>query len=138
MRPVYGHDETVADWAAWRLGFTNGFLPPVEAIGFIDREGNLTGAIVFNAFTGIDIEMNVVGRGAVSREAFMLAAKHIVAKGCARVTATARADNHRSIRIIEWGGFQREGIARKMYRDCDGVRFGMTAEELQARWIDGR
>ena len=139
MRAVIGHDKAIAEWAAEQMGLPNGFLPPVTAIGFVNAEGVLSGAIVFNAFTGIDVEMGVAGRGAVSREAFRLAAEYALALGCVRVTASARADNERSIRIIEWGGFKREGVARKRYGDCDGIMFGITAEEIRDRWLnDGK
>lgn len=131
MRALIGFDRQVAEWAAEQVSLDDGFAEPlVSALGFLSKDGTLIGAAVFHAYTGPDVELTVVGRGAVGRDAFKVISHHaFVGLECVRMTAMVRADNRKSLRLNEWAGFKREGVARRKFGDQDCVMFGMLKEE---------
>ena len=91
-----------------------------------------TGAYIFNRFTGPDVELTVVGKGAISRTAFNAAASYVFDQiGCIRVSATIRADNTRALAVAEKFGFKREGIRRKGFKDTDAILLGLLKEEYR-------
>lgn len=46
---LYGHSELVAEFAARLLGFSRGF-GECQAVGFLDKDGKLEGAIVYHNY----------------------------------------------------------------------------------------
>ena len=136
MRLVFGSDEAVASWASDRLkiaplgSLSRGFVRPFTTIGVKDNQGLLSGAYIFNNFTGPDVELTVVGRGAISREGFKVAAHYAFEQlGCVRVTATISADNHHAVSIAIRYGFKMEGVARHKFGKADGILLGLLKEE---------
>jgi RimJ/RimL family protein N-acetyltransferase len=132
---VFGRDDEVASWAGQQLkrsplgGLSRGFVKPFTTIG-ICNAGHYTGAYVFNDFNWPDIEITVVGRGAITRDAFKAAAHYVfVQLGCIRVSARVRSDNIRLIKMMERIGFVREGCVRRHFIDADGILMGMLKEE---------
>lgn len=141
MSLIYGRDEEVAAWAAQRLNrpgmarLTAPFVRPFTAIG-VERDGEIVGALVFNVFTGPDIEVTLVGDRIWTR-AIIRAASHYVFRQlkCVRLTVTIQAANDWHERIAERLGFVREGVVRDKFGiGQDGILMGMLREEC--RWID--
>jgi RimJ/RimL family protein N-acetyltransferase len=129
----FGEDDAIGDWAASRLGMVHGFLRPYTSIGAIEN-GRLTGAAVFNVYSGDDVELTIVGRGIMNRAAFRVIAGYVFTTlGCRRLSVTTRASNYRVIGMAERLGFVEEGRRRCRYGDEDGIEFGMLKEEC--RWL---
>jgi hypothetical protein len=135
MELIFGQDEAVAEWASSRLGTT--LVRPYVAIGVGDASG-LHAAMVFNDYTGANIEITVTSdpagwtRAAV-RAAFAYPFRQV---GCRRLTLRTRADHTVVLDIAARLGFQREGVLREFYDDgCNAVVFGLLRSEC--RWIEG-
>jgi hypothetical protein len=135
---VFGRDEEVARWAANKLRIrklgelTTGFVRPFTTIGVRDRSGQYSGAFIFSRFTGPDVELTVVGAGAITRSAFQAAARYVFDDlGCVRVSATIRADNDRALAVARKFGFKQEGIRRKGFKDHDAVLLGLLREDYR-------
>ena len=65
MKILIGHDVSVSNWAFYTTG-CHPFLYNA-AIGIIDENGALVGAILFSGFNGSDIEIHIYGPGALKR-----------------------------------------------------------------------
>jgi hypothetical protein len=134
----YGDDEAVAAWAAERLGIgrmgrmASPFVRPFVAIG-VERDGILTGALVFTSYTGPDIELTLAGRGCWSRSVIRAGAHYVFRQlGCLRVSVTLRDASHEHLAVRL--GFEREGYARdKFGPGRDGILMGMLVRTC--KWI---
>lgn len=132
MKLVVGDDVRVGAWLSNLVGAT--IVPPFTALGW-EQRGTLTGAAVFNCWTGPDIEMTIAGRAAVTREAMRTIADYVFRQlGVARVSIRTRAGRKdvidQAIRI----GFSPEGYHPKLFGDDDGVSLGMT--RAACRWLE--
>jgi hypothetical protein len=131
MTLVFGQDDEVAAWAAEQLGYVP-MVKPFVAIGIRDKSGAYSGALIFNGFSGRDIELTVVGRGAITRESFDAFAAYVFGQlNCARVSAVISQNNARALDVAEKFGFRREGVARKKFEDADAVLLGLLREEYR-------
>jgi hypothetical protein len=131
MTLVFGQDDEVAAWAAEQLGYVP-MVKPFVAIGVRDKSGAYSGALIFNGFSGRDIELTVVGRGAITRESFDAFASYVFGQlRCARVSAVISQQNVRALDVAEKFGFRREGVARKKFEDSDAVLLGLLKEEYR-------
>ncbi len=103
--------------------------PPFVGLVVVDGD-KPRGVVVFNDFTGANVEMTGVGlkcwTPSVIRELARYAFKVL---GVRRVTARTRESNAKAIRSLERLGFQREGIARQWFDGEDAVVFGLLASE---------
>lgn len=140
MSLVYGRDDEVAAWAGKKIG-TAGmgrlglpFVRPFTAIG-IERAGELVGAMVFNNYTGPDIELTVASDVGIPRKAIRAAARYVFEQlGCIRVTMTARAWEPRHQLIALRLGFDIEGLSPdKFGPGRDGVILGLR--KANCRWM---
>lgn len=124
--------EQVADWAARRLKLK--FVAPYSAIGFESDDGTPLGALVFNDYTGQNIEISIVGLW--SKKMFRVAGDYVFNQLKAqRMTARTRVDNKKVINVIIGAGFRVEGKARRYYPDgTDAILFGMLKEECNWRF----
>ncbi len=136
---VYGRDEEVAAWAADKLKrpgmarLSAPFVRPFTAIG-IERDGQIAGAMVFNGYTGPDIELTIVGDRVLSRRTIQAAARYVfVQLGCVRLTLTAQNIDHEEIAVRL--GFVREGLVRDKFGiGRDGILMGLLRRDC--KWIE--
>lgn len=138
MSIVLGHDQTVANWAGEKFGVV--FHPPYAAWGTIDRVGTLNGAVIFSDFVpGGNVEMTLVGVGAMRRGVFKQIAQHVFnGLGCSRLTARTRRSNTVARRMLPKAGFKFEGIQRAYYgseRGDDALIFALFREGA-TRWMN--
>ncbi len=138
MSLVFGRDEEVVQWAANKLRLrplgelSALFVRPFTTIGVRDRLGRYSGAFIFNRFTGPDVELTVVGSGAITRHAFQAAARYIFDDlGCVRVSAMIRDDNYRALAVAHKFGFKQEGIKRNGFKNKDAILLGLLKEEYR-------
>jgi hypothetical protein len=133
MKLVFGQDEVVAAWAESRLETT--IVRPYVAVGVTDGVA-LRAAMVFNDFTGANMEITVASEPAGwTRAAVRMAfAYPFLQAGCRRLTMRTRADHATMLDIAARLGFRQEGALREFYVDgCDAIVFGLLRSEC--RWI---
>jgi len=118
------HQEVLA-WAGHRLGTT--FREPCIAIGVMDKDGHLAGAVVFNDHGLRNVEMSMVGRFHLQavREVFAYAFNEL---GCRRISVTIRARNRDMLRLAHKWGWVTEGVKRNYYDNDDAIILGMLRE----------
>ena len=125
-------DETLqtGEWASRQLG--QRFVPPFVAIGIRNKQGELTGAAIFNDRCDRNIEMTAVGRGAFTRGVCRELARYcFVQSKCRRVTTRTRASNLYVRRVLERFGWVEEGVLRHWYDDDDCVVYGLLKKDCR-------
>lgn len=134
MRLVLGQDSDVALWAEKRLGkpmgdLSRSFVAPYVAIGLQGKDGDLIGAAVLTHFDGHNINLTVVGRGAIHRGPMRAVISYCFDQlGCSRVSVVTRSEL--VVRMAERLGWKREGVMRKFYGNADGILLGLLKEDF--------
>lgn len=131
---VLGHDRAVADWAAKRIGCT--FERLALAVGAIDGEGALIGAMVLHDRSRHDVEISATGKGVLRQSVVSYLAWVIfVDWGCDRATIRLPRWHKKHLRFLDRTRlFSYEGIKRRQYgprKADDGIMFGMIREEAE-------
>jgi len=103
--------------------------PPYTAMG-IERNGEIIGGVVFNCFTGADVQATVAGHG--WSRAFLAAVGDYVYRqlGVARMECTTEQE---AVAILaERLGGKREGVLRdKFGKGRDGIVIGVLEQEYK-------
>lgn len=132
MRLVYDDQEGLAAFVSEQIGAQ--IVPPFTAMGW-EQGGRLTGAAVFNCYTGPDIEMTVAGRAAVTRQAMRDIATYVFERlKVERVSIRTRASRQDVVDQAKRIGFSPEGYHPKLFGSDDGVSLGMTRDAC--RWLE--
>jgi RimJ/RimL family protein N-acetyltransferase len=133
---LIGEDQQVAKWAfeAFRI-----FPAPInQALGLIDNvTGKIVGAVIFQNFNGMNIELSYYGPRTVTY-GIVRAVARVALNGfnVARLTVVTSKKNRRLMRGLLKIGFKLEGHQRCYYGHEDnnkntGVRFVMFREHLK-------
>ncbi len=119
--------ETVAKFVGERCDTI--IYPPFTAMG-LERNGQVTAGVVFNCYTGSDIEVTVAG-GPFSRGFIRSVGKYVFEQiGCIRMTITT--EKPEVIKIAHRLGAQTEGTKRNHFgKGRDGTVLGILRED----WI---
>jgi RimJ/RimL family protein N-acetyltransferase len=128
-------DETVAKWQA------NWFGTPVysydRALGLIDSNGKLIGAVLFAGFNGHDVEISYYGRNTMTVGVIRYIARFVLQTfNPARLTAITSKRNRQFMKALQRLGFRLEGVQRCYYgkKDCNrntGVRFVAFRSDIE-------
>ena len=126
MKIVVDKPEQVAAWASKQLNLH--FVQPFAAVGY-EKDGKPVGAVIFNDYTGENIEISIVGGW--SRRMFHDIGDYVFNQlGCQRMTARTAAHKQKVINVMIGAGFRVEGRARCYYPDgADAILFGMLRQE---------
>lgn len=119
-------DERAAQFLETQFGT---FCPPYTCMGIV-RDGEVTGAVLFNQFEGADVHVTAAGRGWTS--GFLRAVGDYVygQLGCERMTMTTEYEG--VARYAERLGARREGVLRSHFgRGRDAIVLGV----LQSEWL---
>lgn len=126
-RLVYGEEQRLLPWAAERIGIRS-FRRDAYTIG-LERDGELTGVVVFDTFSSGDCHMHVASDGTgnwLSKELLAAAfAYPFIQLGVRRVTSPIAASNVRALAFNEHLGFRREGLHPHGAADGDLVTLGL-------------
>lgn len=120
-RLVYDQPERVGQWVAAKVD-VEGFIPPYTALGWENAKGELTGGIIFNNFTGANVEASVAWDGPVARTMLKHVRKYVFGQHkCRRITIHTRKSRHDVISQAERLGLRRSmicltTIGRRMQR----------------------
>lgn len=100
-------------------------------VGLVVADGDKPrGVVVFNDYTGANVEMTGVGLKCWTPSVIRNLARYVFhVMKVRRVTARTRESNAKAIRALERMGFKREGIAREWFDGEDAVVFGLLASE---------
>ena len=124
-------DERAAAFVGERLGVE--IVPPFTCFG-IEKNGQIVGAVLFNVYTGPDIEVSVAGDPGVFKRDFIRQLGEYVFKrlGCIRVSVTT--ESPAVVRMVERLGGQIEGMKRNQFGPGrDGFILGILKDEWKFR-----
>lgn len=140
---LIGSDQAVASWCYRTIASNIYPVPPVKAIGILNKEEKLVGAILFENYNGCNLELSVYTEPrtltvGVIRHVAMTALtefKGASGKGIGRLTTITSRRNKRLIRALMKIGFRLEGMQRCFYGTEDnkkntGVRLVAFREQL--------
>lgn len=127
MNEIKASEEQVIRFVSENLGI--GVFPPFTAMG-MERDGQVTAGVVFNCFTGSNIEVTVAGHGwtrSFLREVGEYVFRQI---GCIRMTFTT--EQEAVARLAERLGGKREGEKRDFYGPGrNGLIIGILKSEYR-------
>lgn len=135
MTILYRSDEAVSDWVLARIPKVEMWMGQYVPFG-IEIDGVLQAGVVFDAYTGTDVNMHVAidSMKAVTRKtlkaAFTFAFDTLK---CQRVTGLVPAKNEKARAFDEHLGFVLEGCKKNAFNDDDELIYGMTRESC--RWL---
>ncbi|MDZ7906520.1 MAG: GNAT family protein [Cypionkella sp.] len=120
-------DIRVAQFVEASLG--EPIIPPFTCMG-IDRDGVITGGVVFNGFVGASIEMTVAGAG-WNRTFLRSVWRYVFDQlGCERLGITTESEI--VAKLAERLGAAREGKMRNFYgKDRDAIVLGIMRKDLR-------
>lgn len=131
---LIGEDDIVSNWAFTTFGF---FKTPVnKAIGVVTSDGKLVGAILFQNFNGVNVELSYYGPRTVTFGIVKAIARVSVGTfNASRVTVVTSKRNKRLMRGLLKIGFKLEGAQRCFYGPEDtnrntGIRFVMFRDRI--------
>lgn len=120
-------DERVARFVGNRV--ENLIYPPFTAMG-VEEDGEIVAGVVFNSFTGHDIEVTVAGKaGAFTRGFIRQVGRYVFQQAkCLRLSITTC--DPRVMDIARRLGARGEGCKRHFFgRNRDGMLFGLLRED---------
>lgn len=132
---VYDQPLRVAQWVFSRLPHSDD-ATAYSAIG-LESDGEIIVGVVYNSFTGADIDMTVAAKQGVlwrTRWIVPMFRYPFLQLGCRRVSARCASRNHKSASVLLHLGFKPEGYLRDALPDDDMLLFGMTRNEC--RWLE--
>ena len=134
MNLVLGQDARVASWVAREVEAEA--VPPFTAIGW-EHHGVLVAGVVFNGFTGADVEMTLAWRAPLRRAAIRVIAQYAFEQLRARrISIRTRTSRRDVIDQAQRLGFEIEGHHPQLFEDDDGVSLGLVREKC--RWLGVR
>lgn len=132
MALVFDRHDEVAKYVSDRIG--RGLFPPFTALGYENSAGQMTAGIVFNCWTGHDIDLTIANDGGLHRQLIWATAKYVLDQlGCSRGTIIVKKSDQKTYETALKFGFKVEGIKRFGFGDEDAVIMGMTREDC--RWL---
>jgi RimJ/RimL family protein N-acetyltransferase len=136
MRLVLGHDAEVGQFASEKLGLA--IVPPYTSMGIVDDAGTLVGAIIYNGFTGANIEITYYGPHCLTRRIIRAAFAYPFDQlGVIRLTGRTKRSNKAMCRLFPRLGFVFEATLKNYFgpsRGDDAVLYRMTRTEA-AKWL---
>lgn len=135
MTILYRSDEAVSDWVLKRIPKVKAWMGWYMPFG-VEIDGVLLAGVVFDEYTGTDVNMHVAvdSMRAVTRStlkaAFTFAFETLK---CQRVTGLVPAKNVKARAFDEHLGFKLEGVKQCAFEDDDELIYGMTKDAC--KWL---
>ncbi len=131
MKLLFDDAERVGDWVSQEIGIP-GFVPPYSGVGWLNDEGDMVGGVVFNNFTGPNVEASVAWTGVLTRSVLRIIRQYVFEQHpCRRITIHTRASNAGVIDQARRLGFKPEGVHPAYFADDDGVSLGLLKDDCK-------
>lgn len=128
MRQIVS-DARVADFVGERTG--EKICEPYTLLG-IEDDGRIVAGVVFNGFTGLDIEVTVAGDRSAFNRAFLKRVGNYIFGECKCLRISVTTEQEHVVDLADRLGGQIEGVKRNRYGPGrDGIILGILREE----WI---
>lgn len=107
--------------------------PPFTAFGFASDNDRPMCAVLFNDFSGSNIEMTIFAEpGGITRQVLRYLANYVFVKNqCRRLTVRTKKRNKRVLQLAPRYGFKYECIAKHYFADDDAVVFRMLKSDCK-------
>jgi hypothetical protein len=129
---VWDRHLEVGNYVQERVGTK--IFPPFTTLGIVNEEGEVMAGIVFNCWTGPDVELTIANDGGLHRQLIKATALYVYNDlKCVRGSITVRKNDQKTYETALKFGFKVEGIKRRGFGDDDAVIMGMVRDEC--RWI---
>lgn len=127
---LFGHDGPVANWTWNEFRLTP--MPVVAAIGIV-RNNMLIGSVLFQDFSGFNVEMSYYGPATPSAGIFKTIARYVIERfNVDRVSIRTNRKNASIMRILSRIGFRTEGVQRRYYGPFgDAALFVLFREDIE-------
>jgi hypothetical protein len=121
--------DVIVRWVGGQTGLE--FKPPYSVLASIDADGHITAGVVFQNWTGRDIELSVAAIS-IPRSLLRAIYRYTVEQlGCRRVTFRIRSSDLRTQESAQRLGAKWEGRIRRFYSDTeDAVILGILEEDF--------
>lgn len=125
----------IGNWFATRIG--KPITPPYTAIGW-GINGNLIAGVLFNDYTGSQIEAHIYGSGKITRRAIRRVFNYVFNElNCNVLRAKPEAKNEKLIELLPRLGFSFEAVLGKYYgplKENDAIVFKLEREQAK-KWL---
>lgn len=127
---LYGHDGAVSSWAANEFKYK---FSPIEAALGIVRRNQLVGAVIYQNFTGYNVELSYYGPHTLSAGIVKSLARFTLDRfHVDRLTARTNRRNESMLKMVSRLGFKFEGVQRRYYGPFgDAAVFVLFKEDLE-------
>jgi len=135
MMDIVINDPRASDWVKEKIPKVHSWMGEHKSLAALE-EGEIIGAVVYDAFTPFDccIHVRLDKAGCkvpgVLRQVFGYPFEQL---GLTRITGLVSKSNEKGIALCTWLGFTFEGVKEKALGDEDEVIFGMTRESC--KWV---
>ena len=123
--------EVIAAWVGEQAGPEFKFKPPYSTLASIDATGRINCGVVFQNWTGRDIELSVAA-SSIPRALLKAIYRYVVEQlGCRRVTFRIRSSDLKTQEAAQRLGAVWEGRIRYFYSETeDAVILGILKEDF--------
>lgn len=128
-----GYDQEVAAWA-WQT-YQRRPINIDKAIGILNDDNQLVGAVLLSNFNGFNIEFGYYGKGTLTRSLIQWIANLALKVGVSRATILVNKKNRLLLKFLTIIGAKLEGVSRRYYGQEDtprntAVRFVLFREDF--------
>lgn len=127
---LFGHDAPVTQWTWNAFGLTP--MPTNAAIGIV-RHNQIVGSILFQEYSGYNVEMSYYGPMTPTAGISRAVARYAVERfNVDRMTSRTNRKNTAVMKMLTGIGFKYEGIQRRFYGPFgDAAMFVLFREDLE-------
>jgi ribosomal protein S18 acetylase RimI-like enzyme len=127
---LFGHDQAVAMWTFNEFKFTP--MPVAAAIGIV-RNNHLTGAAIFQNYSGHNVELSYYGPQTFSAGIARTLARYTIERfNVDRLTMRTNRKNASILKMFQRFGFKFEGTQHRYYGPFgDAAVFVLFREDLE-------
>ena len=127
---LFGHDAPVAQWTWNEFRLTP--MTVKAAIGIV-RNNMLVGSVLFQEYSGFNVEVSYYGPMTVTAGILRTIARYTIERfNIDRVTIRTNRKNHQIMRTLSRMGFKMEGVQRRFYGPFgDAALFVLFREDIE-------
>lgn len=138
---IIGNSQTdvgvsIGNWYAQQV--KKNLYAPYGAIGFLDKQGNIKGAAILDAYNGANVNIHIYGPRCMTRTNIGIVFNYVFNElKCIRMTAIIERSNKRLLKTIPRMDFKFEAILKEYFgpeKKNDGILYRIGPIEA-LKWI---